>query len=270
MQQSIHTSQVDEGAKIGDVFDDSFAHLSLFQLLDDPLAQSLAFLLEHCSARNHNVAPCLVQLDDLELEGLAEELVEVLDLANVDLRTGKESLDTQQVDDDTALDAASEAAINGRAAVVGLLDAVPHTHEVGFLLGEDDPTFEVLHVFQKNFDFGAYFDRFGGVAEFLERDGSFRLEADINEDFSWRGADDAALDDFALLDAGEAVIVHGHQIIELLLGVLGSVEILYADIPIHRLLVHECRGRGVSGRFRLQGSQLRVIALSFDCPCGFG
>ena len=175
-------------------------------------------------------------------------MIEVLYLADVDLGAGEKSLDAEQVDDDTALDTAGQTAVDGRAAVVSLLDAVPDPHEVGFLFGEDDPAFQILHVLQKNLYFSADLDCFGSVAEFLEGDGPFGFEANIDQYFSWRGADHAAFDDFALLDAGEALIVHGHQIIELLLRVLGSVEILYADVPVHRFLFNGgCRRRRVCG-----------------------
>ena len=46
----------------------NFAHLAFFQLLDDALAQPLALLFEHRTARYDDVAPGFVQFDDLELK----------------------------------------------------------------------------------------------------------------------------------------------------------------------------------------------------------
>ena len=65
----------------------------LIELLDDFPAQPLALLLEHRAARDDDVAARLVELDDLEIELLPQELVEVLDLPDVDLGAGQESLD---------------------------------------------------------------------------------------------------------------------------------------------------------------------------------
>jgi hypothetical protein len=47
-------------------------------------------LLKQYAARKNDVATLLVELDDLELEALAQELVEVLDRLRVDLASGEE------------------------------------------------------------------------------------------------------------------------------------------------------------------------------------
>ena len=51
-----------------------------------------ALLLEEHAPRQHDVAALLVELDDLELEALADERVEVADRAEVDLRAREERL----------------------------------------------------------------------------------------------------------------------------------------------------------------------------------
>ena len=152
MEESVYTTQVDEGAKVGDVLDNSFPDLPFLELLDDLAPQALALLFENSAAGHDDIAPRLVEFDDLEIELLTQELVEVLDLSNVDLRTGQERFNAKQIDDDATLDAALQPAANGIAGIVGILDLVPHTHEVGFLLGQDNPAFEVLHVLQENLD----------------------------------------------------------------------------------------------------------------------
>ena len=47
----------------------------------------VALLLEEDAPREHDVAALLVELDDLELVGLADQLVEVADRPKIDLRT---------------------------------------------------------------------------------------------------------------------------------------------------------------------------------------
>ena len=136
--EAVDAAEVDKGAEVGDIFDHALANLAFLQDLDDLLAHLGALFLEHRTARDHDIAPCLVELDDLEGELLTDELVEVLNLADVDLRAGQEGLDAEEIDDDAALDAAHQAALDGVAGVVGFLDRVPDPHEVGLLFGEHD------------------------------------------------------------------------------------------------------------------------------------
>ena len=88
VQQTVDATQIDEGAEVGDVLDHALADLALLQLLDDLDPHLLPLLLEHGAARDDDVAAGLVELDDLEGEFLADELIEVFDLANVDLGAG--------------------------------------------------------------------------------------------------------------------------------------------------------------------------------------
>ena len=56
--------------------------------VEDRLAHLLALVLEHRPARKDDVVARAVELDHLAAELLAEELVEVLDTADVDERRG--------------------------------------------------------------------------------------------------------------------------------------------------------------------------------------
>src|SRR2546430_4016978 len=88
VQQTVNATEVDECAEVGDVLDDSFAHLILLQLLHQLLALACPLLLEDHSARDDDVAAPLIELDDLEVEGLTEQLVDVRDATQRDLRSG--------------------------------------------------------------------------------------------------------------------------------------------------------------------------------------
>ena len=72
VQQAVHTAQVDEGAEIGDVLDDALPHLADLQLLHEHVALRLALGLEEHATADDDVAASLVELDDLELEALAQ------------------------------------------------------------------------------------------------------------------------------------------------------------------------------------------------------
>ena len=75
----------------------------------------------------------------LNLKRLADELVEVADRAQVDLRAGQERLDAD-VDRQAALDARDDDAVDQLVALGGGRDVVPHAELVGLLLGDDDQT----------------------------------------------------------------------------------------------------------------------------------
>src|SRR6476620_4769474 len=90
MQQAVDATQVDECTEVGDVLDDALPHLILLELLHQLLALAGTLVLEDHSTRDDDVAATLVQLDDLELELLTQQLVDVRNAAQRDLRTRQE------------------------------------------------------------------------------------------------------------------------------------------------------------------------------------
>ena len=107
--------------------------------------QLVALLLEEHAAREHDVAALLVELDDLELVGLADQLVEVADRAQVDLRAGEERLHAAADGDrEAALHALADGAFDELVALARGADLVPDLHLVGLLLGEGDQAVVVL------------------------------------------------------------------------------------------------------------------------------
>ena len=69
VQQAVNAAEVNERTVIGDVLDDAFDHLALFEVLDDLGALFGAALFENRTARHDDVAAALVHLEDFE--GLA-------------------------------------------------------------------------------------------------------------------------------------------------------------------------------------------------------
>src|SRR5215208_3437801 len=138
MQQAVDTAEIDERTEVGDVLDDALPHLILLELLHELLALPRALVLEDDSTRDDDVAATLVQLDDLELELLAEELVDVWHATERDLRTRQERVDAHQIDHHTALDLLDEGAFDRLISFIRDADLLPHAHEVGFLLRQND------------------------------------------------------------------------------------------------------------------------------------
>src|SRR5256885_790420 len=130
VEQTVDAAEIDERTEVGDVLDDAFAHLILLKLLHELLPLPRALVFEDHATRDNDVAASLVQLDDLELELLAEQLVDVWNAAQSDLRPWQERVDTHEVNDDAALDLFDERAFDGLIVLIREADLLPHAHEV--------------------------------------------------------------------------------------------------------------------------------------------
>src|SRR5437868_15054284 len=106
MDESIDSAQIDECAEIGDRLDRTFEYLSALGLLDDLLALIEQMLLEQYLVRNDDVLVREVDLHHTDVQRLTNECIEIADRLGVDLRTRKERLDSENIDNHTALDAA--------------------------------------------------------------------------------------------------------------------------------------------------------------------
>src|SRR5690606_16341869 len=92
VEQAVDAAQVDERTVVGEVLDLALEDRPLVQALEGLLLELLTLLLEQDTAAEHDVAALLVELDDLELELLADVLVKVPNGPDVDLAAGQERL----------------------------------------------------------------------------------------------------------------------------------------------------------------------------------
>jgi hypothetical protein len=97
VEQAVDAAEVDEGAVLGDVLDGALDDHALGEGLEGLLLHLVALALEEDAAREHDVAALLVELDDLELVGLADQLVQVADGAQVHLAAGEERLHAARI-----------------------------------------------------------------------------------------------------------------------------------------------------------------------------
>src|SRR5579863_2779421 len=129
VQQSIDATEIDERTEVGDVLDDAFAHLILLQLLHQLLALARALGLEDHAARDDDVPPALVELDDLELVSLPQQLVDVRHAAQRDLGPRQERVHAHEVHHHTALDLLDQRPLDRLVGLVRDADTLPHAHE---------------------------------------------------------------------------------------------------------------------------------------------
>src|SRR5919199_2652018 len=95
VDQAVHAVEVDERTEVDDVRDHALDVLARLEPVEDRLPRLLALVLEDGAAREDDVVPRPVELDHLAAELLGEELVEVLDAADVDERGGEETAPPQ-------------------------------------------------------------------------------------------------------------------------------------------------------------------------------
>ena len=184
--------------------------------VEDRLPLLLALVLEDGAARQHDVVARAVELDHLAAQLLAEELVQVLDAADVDQRRGQEAAHAE-VEDQAALDDLDHAAVDRLAALGGALDLLPRELEARALLRQDQPALGVLLREDERVDLVPDADLVGRVdrapdRELGDRDDALRLVADVDQHLVLVDAYDGAVHDLPLGDGGEArVVVRDHR-----------------------------------------------------------
>src|SRR5262245_9674834 len=211
VDQAVHAVEVDERAEVDDVRDLAFDDVARREPVEDRLAHLLALVLEHRAPREDDVVPRPVELDHLGAQLLAEELVEILDAADVDQRRWQEAADAE-VEDQTALDDFDHLAGHGLAALGGSLDRLPRDFEARALLGQDEPAVGVLLCQDERVDLVAELDFVLGVhgapdRQLRDRDHTLGLVADVDQDLVLVDADDLAVHDLALVDRREGRFV---------------------------------------------------------------
>ena len=117
--QAINTFKVDEDAELDDALDVDFDDLTGRKLLHDAVAELFAGVLEHLAAGDDDAALFGDVFDDQTLDLAADPFLEVVDAAQIDLRSGQES-GGADIDDQAALDGAGDLALEGGSGCRGL------------------------------------------------------------------------------------------------------------------------------------------------------
>jgi hypothetical protein len=212
----VHAVEVDESAEVDDVRDLALDDVARGKPVENRLAHLLALVLEDGATGEHHVVPRAVELDHLAAELLAEELVEILDAADVHERRGQEAADAE-VEDQAALDHLDHLAGHRLAALGRGLDRLPGHLEPRALLGEDEAAFRVLLRQDERVDLVSEVDLVGRVdrapdRELRDRDDALRLVADVHEDLVLVYADNSPVDDLALVDRRKGRVVVGNPL----------------------------------------------------------
>ena len=124
VEEAVHAVEVDERAEIGEVLDGALDGVADLDAIEEFLALLGALLLDEFAAGEDDVFAVVVDLDDLEVVGVADELLEILRGNDVDLGGGKEGLDAD-IDGEAAFDDGFDLALDEAVALEDFDDLVP-------------------------------------------------------------------------------------------------------------------------------------------------
>ena len=207
VEQAVNAVQVNERAEIGDVLDRALADVAGGHFAQDLRALLGAFGLDQFAAREDDVLPLLVDLDDFEFVSVADETRQIFRRDDVNLGRGQKRLDAD-VDHQAALDDFRDLALDDAAFVADGQNVVPILFELRLLVREDDGAFLVFELLDEHVNLVADLDGLD-VNEFVDGDDAFAFVADVHEDFAFAEFDDGAFDDFALSHERLAALLHG-------------------------------------------------------------
>src|SRR5687768_2610194 len=222
MDETIDPLEVDEGAEVDDVRDRPGDDVAWREPVEDRLPHLLPLLFEDGATRENDVVAAPVQLDHLAAERLAQELVEILDTADVHQGGGKEAAHAE-VENEAAFHDLDHDPVDGLAALGRRLDPLPGHLEAGALLRQDEPALGVLLRHDERVDLVPDLHLVGRVdraadRELGDRNDALGLVADVHEDLVLVDADHLAPHDLALVDYGESRVVIRDQLAVRTLG----------------------------------------------------
>ncbi len=200
MKQAVDAAEIDEGAVLGDVLDGALDGHALLEGFERLGLHLVALLLEEHAPRQDDVAALLVELDDLELVGLPDELVQVADGPKIDLRPGEERLHAAADGDrKAALHALGDGPLDELVALARARDLIPDLHLVRFFLGQGDQAVVVLAALDEDVDLvaGLHVDLAARAGELVARDYTLALAPDVDDDRVASDLHDDASDDFS-------------------------------------------------------------------------
>ena len=161
--------------------------------LEEFLALLAPFLLDQFAPAQDDVLPVVVDLDDLEIVGVADELLQIFRRDNVDLGRRQKRFHAD-VHHEAAFDDGLYLALDQPIAGKNLRDLVPILAVSRLLLGEHDHALVVFEALEEHFHFVADFHRLD-VFKLGGRDNALRFVADVDQDFSRAYLENASFDD---------------------------------------------------------------------------
>src|SRR6202163_2208866 len=208
VDEAVDAAEVDERAELREPHHDAFADLSDLQRAEQLLLLGVELFFEHLPLAQYDAMALVVEVDDLEPQLLADELVEVADGLAADLRRRDEPAHAE-VDENAALDDLRDGRFDHFVVVVGLDDLLPGLQGAGAAFAQIE--LAVLVVDPVDHDFQGVADLellgFDRERELAERQDALGLAADVDEQFVLVLGDDDAGEHLALVEDFQGLFV---------------------------------------------------------------
>ena len=157
VEEAIDATEVDERAEVGDVLDGPPADLVEFDLRHQVGLLLLALLLQQFATADDDVHARLIDFDDLALKFGTDELADIANPADRDLRSRQEDRDFD-VDEKTAFDLPHHFALDDVAFLVGGDHLFPTLDPVRLALRQEDLALLILDILQEHIHRVSFFD----------------------------------------------------------------------------------------------------------------
>src|SRR5690554_2682417 len=182
VQQTIHTAQVDEGAVVGEVLDDTFCFHTFLQGSQQRFTLCTVFSFQNRAAGYDHVVTLLVELDNLEFQFLAFQVGGVTDRTDIDQGTRQERTNAVYVNGEATLDLAIDNAFDHSLFFESLLQVFPGFSALRLLTGQTGFTETVFHRVESYINLVSDLDiqSSGVVKELGSRDHAFGFQTGMN------------------------------------------------------------------------------------------
>ena len=200
MNHTVNAADIDECTVAGQGLDDAVVLLADLDLVPDGLdALAALSLCNAADGADYSLAG-LVDLGDLEANGLLDELAQLCIAGQIGLGCGDEHADALDIDNNAALVLAGDNALEDCAGLGGLFDIVPALCSVKTLLGEHNGAFDIVDSDNNCFN---------GVADL---DNVFDLDAVVSELGSGNEAGILGAEVYADLSTGNSHNMSGYLV----------------------------------------------------------
>src|SRR5437867_984983 len=198
VKQAVHAIEIDERAEVGEIFYCANHAVPDFHAFHEFLPLIAALLLDDFTPAEHDIAPLVVDLDDLEIVSIADELLQIFRRDDVDLRRGQKRFHAD-VHHQAAFDDRFHLAFDQAIALKLAHDLVPVLPIGRLFRREDDHALVVLEPLEEHVHLITDLEIFD-VLKFRDRNDAFGFVTNVYQYFARPDFEDASLDDAAFAE----------------------------------------------------------------------
>src|SRR5437899_3124574 len=198
MEQTVHSIEINERAEVSEIFYRALHLVANFHPFHEFLSLLAPLLLDQFAPAEHDVFAVVVDLNDLEIVGVTDELLQIFRRNDIDLRCRQKCLDAD-VHHKPAFHDRFHLAFDQAVAVKNTRDLVPILAIRGFLLRENDHAFVVFESLEEHVYFITDFEILD-VLKLGDRNPALGFVTDIYQHFTWTNFQYASLDDAAFTE----------------------------------------------------------------------